>query len=145
MNNLKVKHILGWMLFCMFIPLIPVAGTFCWTWAHTDTHEDFLVLMLFLIAYAGLLGIPLSLLNLFLFMRNLSVNAAKRIATIPPGFSIVCSGILFLCGFSAFVDGFEAFIILATTAIHSFIAIKGIYWFRNIIEQNESRSYKGGF
>lgn len=138
MNNLKAKHILGWILFCMIMPIIPVAGTFCWAWAHPYKHEDFLALTLFLISYAGLLATPLSLLNLFLFMRNLSIDAAKRIATIPLEFSIICSGILFLYGCAVFTDGFEAIIILAATAIHSFIAIKAIYWFRNIIEQNAS-------
>ena len=138
MNNLKTKHILGWMLFCMIMPIIPVVGTFCWAWAHPYKHEDFLVLILFLIAYAGVLAIPLSLLNLFLFKRNMSNGAAKRIATIPLGFSIVCSGTLFVYGCSAFIDGFEAFIILAATAIHSFIAIKAIYWFRNKIDQSAS-------
>ena len=135
MNNLKTEHILGWTLFCMIMPLIPVAGTFCWAWAHPFKHEDFLVLIIFLVSYAGLLAIPLSLLNFFLFKKNMSIRAAKRIATIPLGVSIVCSGILFLFGCSAFMDGFEAVIILAAAAMHSFIAIKAIYWFRNKIEE----------
>ena len=138
MSNLKTKHILGWMLFCMFMPIIPVAGTAGFA-EYSHKSEDYLALILFLISYAGLLAIPLNLLNLFLFKRNLSVDAAKRIATIPLGFGIACSGILFFLNIFAFWGGrFESIFIFVATVIHFFIAIKAIYWFRDIIEQNAS-------
>ncbi|WP_173476112.1 hypothetical protein [Fibrobacter succinogenes] len=140
MNNLKTMHILGWMFFCMFMPFILVAGTFGFA-EYSHKSEDYIVLILFLISYAGLLAIPLSLLNIFLFKRNLSANVAKRIATIPLGFGIACSGILFLLSFLCFLGGrFEAIFILVTTALHFFIAINAIYWFRDKIEQSTSNN-----
>ena len=143
MNNLKVKHILGWMLFCMIMPFILVAGTL--GFAEYSHKSGYLALILLFISYAGLLAIPLSLLNLFLFKKNLSTDAAKRFATIPLGFGIACSGILFFLNIFAFLGGlFEAIFLFAATAIHFFIAINAIYWFRNKIEQNESKSCKGG-
>lgn len=135
MNNLGAKHILCWMLFSMLMPIIPIASTLGFA-ELSHKSEDYLALMLFLISYAGLITIPLSLLNLFLFKRNLSTDAAKRIATIPLGFSVVCSGILFLLGCLTFFCGrFEAMIILVATALHFFASIKAIYWFRDKIEE----------
>ena len=134
MSNLKTKYILGWMLFCMFMPIIPIAGIFGFD-EYSHKSGDYLVLILLLISYAGLLAIPLSLLNLFLFKKNLSTDAAKRIAIIPLGHSMVCSGILFLLSGLTFLGGrFEAIFILVATAIHFFIAIQAIYWFRDKID-----------
>ena len=87
MNNLKTKHILGWMLFCMIMPIIPVVSYFVFL-DHVDMRDGGLILIF--PGLAVLLAIPLSLLNIFLFKRNLSTNVAKRIATIPLGFGIAC-------------------------------------------------------
>lgn len=140
MSNLKTKYILGWMFFCMFMPIIPIAGIFGFA-EYSHKSGDYLALILLLISYAGLLAIPLSLLNLFLFKKNLSTDAAKRIATIPLGHSMVCSGILFLFSGLTFLGGrFEAIFILVATAIHFFIAIQAIYWFRDKIDQYASEN-----
>ena len=119
----------------MFMPIIPIAGIFGFA-EYSHKSGDYLALILLLISYAGLLAIPLSLLNLFLLKKNLSTDAAKRIATIPLGFSVVCSGILFLLGcLTFFCRRFEAMIILVATSLHFFASIKAIYWFRDKIEE----------
>ena len=138
MSNLKTKHILGWMLFCMIMPFILVAGTL--GFAEYSHKSGYLALILLFISYAGLLAIPLSLLNLFLFKKNLSTSAAKRIASTPLGLSIACSGtlfvimILFILGNNSGVTFMPVFI----TAIYHVIAFKAIFWFRSKIEQNAS-------
>ena len=81
MNNLKAKHILGWMIFCMIMPIIPVVSYFVFL-DHVDMRDGGLILIF--PGLAVLLAIPLSLLNLFLFKKNLSTSAAKRIASTPP-------------------------------------------------------------
>ena len=136
MNNLKAKHILIWMLFCMFMSIIPIISL----WGYkTNGHEDFLALILFFASFAELIAIPLSLLNLFLFKRNLGIKAAKRIATIPLGFCIICSIILLMYSIVAFHDGNSSVIItLAATTLQLFVAIIAIRWFRNKIEKPES-------
>ena len=132
MNNLGAKHILCWMLFCMFMSIIPIISL----WGYETGHEDFLALILFLAAVAELLAIPLSLLNLFLFKRNLSIKAAKRIATIPLGLCIVCSTILLMYSIVVFLHGnSSAIITLAVTLAQLFVAIIAISWFRNKIEE----------
>ena len=143
MNNLKAKHILGWMIFCMIMPIIPAASYFVFL-DHVDMRDGGLILIF--PGLAVLLAIPLSLLNLFLFKKNLSTSAAKRIASTPLGLSIACSGtlfvimILFILGNNSGVTFMPVFI----TAIYHVIAFKAIFWFRNKIEQNESKSCKGG-
>ena len=140
MNNLKTKHILGWMLFCMFMPIIPIAGIFGFA-EYSCKSKDYLAIILLLISYAGLLATPLSLMNLFLFKKNLSIDAAKRIATIPLGLSMVCSGILFLLSGLTFLGGrSEAIFILVTMAIHFFISIQAIHWFKDKIDQSASEN-----
>ena len=132
MNNLGAKHILCWMLFCMLMSIIPVISL----WGYKTGHEDFLVLILFLAAIAELLAIPLSLLNLFLFKKNLSIKAAKRIATIPLGLCIVCSTILLTYSIVVFYDGNSSVIITSVaTMLQLFVAIIAISWFRNKIEE----------
>ena len=132
MNNLGAKHILCWMLFCMFMSIIPVISL----WGYKTGHEDFLALILFLAAIAELLAIPLSLLNLFLFKRNFSIKAAKRIATIPLGLCIVCSTILLMYSIVVFYDGNSSIIITSVaTMLQLFVAIIAISWFRNKIEE----------
>ena len=135
MSNLKTKYILGWMLFCMFMPIIPIAGIFGFD-EYSHKSGDYLVLILLLISYAGLLAIPLSLLNLFLFKRNLSIKAAKRIATIPLGLCIVCSTILLMYSIVVFHHGnSSAIITLAVTLAQLLVTIIAISWFRNKIEE----------
>ena len=132
MNNLGAKHILCWMLFCMLMSIIPVISL----WGYKTGHEDFLALILFLAAIAELLVIPLSLLNLFLFKKNLSIKAAKRIATIPLGLCIVCSTILLTYSIVVFYDGNSSVIITSVaTMLQLFVAIIAISWFRNKIEE----------
>lgn len=132
MNNLGAKHILCWMLFCMLMSIIPVISL----WGYKTGHEDFLALILFLAAIAELLAIPLSLLNLFLFKKNLSIKAAKRIATIPLGLCIVCSTILLTYSIVVFYDGNSSVIITSVaTMLQLFVAIIAISWFRNKIEE----------
>lgn len=132
MNNLGAKHILCWMLFCMLMSIIPIISL----WGYKTGHEDFLALILFLAAIAELLAIPLSLLNLFLFKRNLSIKAAKRIATIPLGFCIGCSAILLMYSIVVFHHGnSSAIITLAVTLAQLLVAIIAISWFRNKIEE----------
>lgn len=132
MNNLGAKHILCWMLFCMLMSIIPVISL----WGYKTGHEDFLALILFLTAIAELLAIPLSLLNLFLFKKNLSIKAAKRIATIPLGLCIVCSTILLMYSIVVFYDGNSSVIITSVaTMLQLFVAIIAISWFRNKIEE----------
>ena len=132
MNNLGAKHILCWMLFCMFMSIIPIISL----WGYETGHEDFLALILFLAAVAELLAIPLSLLNLFLFKRNLSIKAAKRIATIPLGLCIVCSTILLMYSIVVFHGGNSSVIITSVaTTLQLFVAIFAISWFRNKIEE----------
>ena len=132
MNNLGAKHILCWMLFCMLMSIIPVISL-C---VYKTGHEDFLALILFLAAIAELLAIPLSLLNLFLFKKNLSIKAAKRIATIPLGLCIVCSTILLTYSIVVFYDGNSSVIITSVaTMLQLFVAIIAISWFRNNIEE----------
>lgn len=132
MNNLGAKHILCWMLFCMLMSIIPVISL----WGYKTGHEDFLALILFLAAIAELLAIPLSLLNLFLFKKNLSIKAAKRIATIPLGLCIVCSTILLMYSIVIFYDGNSSVIITSVaTMLQLFVAIIAISWFRNKIEE----------
>lgn len=132
MNNLGAKHILCWMLFCMLMSIIPVISL----WGYKTGHEDFLALILFLAAIAELLAIPLSLLNLFLFKKNLSIKAAKRIATIPLGLCIVCSTILLMYSIVVFYDGNSSVIITSVaTMLQLFVAIIAISWFRNKIEE----------
>lgn len=136
-NNLKTKHILGWMIFCMFMPIVPAASYFVFV---RNMHVGDGGLIIIFPVFAVLLVIPLSLLNLFLFKRNLSTSAAKRIATTPFGFSIVCTGtlfflmILFILGGSIGVTFMPVFI----TAIYHVIAFNAIFWFRNKIDQNAS-------
>ena len=132
MNNLGAKHILCWMLFCMLMSIIPVISL----WGYKTGHEDFLALILFLAAIAELLAIPLSLLNLLLFKKNLSIKAAKRIATIPLGLCIVCSTILLMYSIVIFYDGNSSVIITSVaTMLQLFVAIIAISWFRNKIEE----------
>ena len=137
MNNLKAKHILGWMIFCMIMPIIPAASYFVFL-DHVDMRDGGLILIF--PGLAVLLAIPLSLLNLFLFKKNLSTSAAKRIASTPLGLSIACSGtlfvimILFILGNNSGVTFMPVFI----TAIYHVIAFKAIFWFRSKIEQNAS-------
>ena len=132
MNNLGAKHILCWMLFCMLMSIIPVISL----WGYKTGHEDFLALILFLAAIAELLAIPLSLLNLFLFKKNLSIKADKRIATIPLGLSIVCSTTLLMYSIVIFYDGNSSVIITSVaTMLQLFVAIIAISWFRNKIEE----------
>ena len=132
MNNLGAKHILCWMLFCMLMSIIPVISL----WGYKTGHEDFLALILFLAAIAELLAIPLSLLNLFLFKKNLSIKAAKRIATIPLGLCIVCSTTLLMYSIVIFYDGNSSVIITSVaTMLQLFVAIIAISWFRNKIEE----------
>ncbi|OWV00206.1 hypothetical protein B7994_09090 [Fibrobacter sp. UWR2] len=132
MNNLGAKHILCWMLFSMLMSIIPVISL----WGYKTGHEDFLALILFLAAIAELLAIPLSLLNLFLFKKNLSIKAAKRIATIPLGLCIVCSTILLMYSIVIFYDGNSSVIITSVaTMLQLFVAIIAISWFRNKIEE----------
>ena len=132
MNNLGAKHILCWMLFCMLMSIIPVISL----WGYKTGHEDFLALILFLAAIAELLAIPLSLLNLFLFKKNLSIKAAKRIATIPLGLCIVCSTILLTYSIVVFYDGNSSVIITSVaTMLQLFVAIIAISWYRNKIEE----------
>lgn len=132
MNNLGAKHILCWMLFCMLMSIIPVISLL----GYKTGHEDFLALILFLAAIAELLAIPLSLLNLFLFKKNLSIKAAKRIATIPLGLCIVCSTILLMYSIVVFYDGNSSVIITSVaTMLQLFVAIIAISWFRNKIEE----------
>lgn len=132
MNNLGAKHILCWMLFCMLMSITPVISL----WGYKTGHEDFLALILFLAAIAELLAIPLSLLNLFLFKKNLSIKAAKRIATIPLGLCIVCSTILLMYSIVVFYDGNSSVIITSVaTMLQLFVAIIAISWFRNKIEE----------
>ena len=132
MNNLGAKHILCWMLFCMLMSIIPVISL----WGYKTGHEDFLALILFLAAIAELLAIPLSLLNLLLFKKNLSIKAAKRIATIPLGLCIVCSTILLTYSIVVFYDGNSSVIITSVaTMLQLFVAIIAISWFRNKIEE----------
>ena len=132
MNNLGAKHILCWMLFSMLMSIIPVISL----WGYKTGHEDFLALILFLAAIAELLAIPLSLLNLCLFKKNLSIKAAKRIATIPLGLCIVCSTILLMYSIVIFYDGNSSVIITSVaTMLQLFVAIIAISWFRNKIEE----------
>ena len=132
MNNLGAKHILCWMLFCMLMSIIPVISL----WGYKTGHEDFLALILFLAAIAELLAIPLSLLNLFLFKKNLSIKAAKRIATIPLGLCIVCSTTLLMYSIVIFYDGNSSVIITSVaTMLQLFVAIIAISLFRNKIEE----------
>lgn len=132
MNNLGAKHILCWMLFCMLMSIIPVISL----WGYKTGHEDFLALILFLAAIAELLAIPLSLLNLLLFKKNLSIKAAKRIATIPLGLCIVGSTILLTYSIVVFYDGNSSVIITSVaTMLQLFVAIIAISWFRNKIEE----------
>ena len=132
MNNLGAKHILCWMLFGMLMSIIPVISL----WGYKTGHEDFLALILFLAAIAELLAIPLSLLNLFLFKKNLSIKAAKRIVTIPLGLCIVCSTILLMYSIVVFYDGNSSVIITSVaTMLQLFVAIIAISWFRNKIEE----------
>ena len=141
MNNLKAKHILIWTLFSMLMPCILV-GSILGVASLEHRHDDFVFLTLFFISIPALCSSYLSLLNLFLFNRSLSSVAAKRIATIPLGFSVVCSGILFLfSGFSVFFDGdSEARILftLGASVIYPFLAIAAIRWFRGKIEKSAS-------
>ena len=109
MNNLKAKHILGWMIFCMIMPIIPVVSYFVFL-DHVDMRDGGLILIF--PGLAVLLAIPLSLLNLFLFKRNLSTGAAKRTATIPFGFRIICSGTLFFIMILFILYSSSPFIIL---------------------------------
>ncbi|WP_158213114.1 hypothetical protein [Fibrobacter sp. UWR2] len=120
------------MLFSMLMSIIPVISL----WGYKTGHEDFLALILFLAAIAELLAIPLSLLNLFLFKKNLSIKAAKRIATIPLGLCIVCSTILLMYSIVIFYDGNSSVIITSVaTMLQLFVAIIAISWFRNKIEE----------
>ena len=134
MSNLKTKHILGWMLFCMIMPIILAASYFVFV---RNMHVGDGGLIIIFPVFAVLLVIPLSLLNLFLFKKNLSTGAAKRIATTPLGLSIACSGtlfvimILFILGSNSGVTFMPVFI----TAIYHVIAFKAIFWFRSKIEQ----------
>jgi len=120
------------MLFCMFMSIIPVISLL----GYKTGHEDFLALIIFFASFAELLAIPLSLLNLFLFKRNLSIKAAKRIATIPLGFCIGCSAIFLMYSFAAFLKGNSSVIIsFAATIIQLFVAFIAISWFRDKIEK----------
>jgi hypothetical protein len=137
MSNLKTKHILGWMLFCTIMPIIPIVSYFVFL-DHSHMRDGGLLLI-----YPGLavlLVIPLSLLNLFLFKKNLNTDVAKRIATIPFGFSIVCSGTLFyiMIRFILSSNYGATFMPVFITAIYHVIAFKAIFWFRNKIDQNAS-------
>jgi hypothetical protein len=116
----------------MLMSIIPVISL----WGYKTGHEDFLALILFLAAIAELLAIPLSLLNLFLFKKNLSIKAAKRIVTIPLGLCIVCSTILLMYSIVVFYDGNSSVIITSVaTMLQLFVAIIAISWFRNKIEE----------
>ena len=134
MSNLKAKHILGWMLFCMIMPIIPVVSYFVFL-VYVDMRDGGLILIF--PGLAVLLAIPLSLLNLFLFKKNLNTDVAKRIATIPFGFSIVCSGTLFyiMIRFILGSNSGATFMPVFITAIYHVIAFKAIFWFRSKIEQ----------
>jgi hypothetical protein len=116
----------------MLMSIIPIISL----WGYETGHEDFLALILFLAAIAELLAIPLSLLNLFLFKKNLAIKAAKRIATIPLGFCIGCSAILLMYSIVVFHHGNSSAIIPSVaTTLQLFTAIIAISWFRNKIEE----------
>ena len=136
MNNLGAKHILCWMLFCMCMSIIPVISLLGY---KTHRSEDFLALIIFFASFVELLAIPLSLLNLFLFKKNLSIKAAKRIATIPLGFCIGCSAIFLMYSFASFLEGNSSVrISFAATIIQLFVAFIAIHWFRDKIEKLKS-------
>lgn len=138
MNNLKAKHILTWMLFSMLMPGILVASILGFV-EFSHNRKDYVDLTLFLIVTPASYTIPLSLMNLLLFQRILSPVAAKRIATIPLGLSVVYSGILFLLACWAFLSPGDTDarinFTLGATGIYSFLAIFAIRRFRNKIEE----------
>ena len=138
MNNLKAKHILVWMLFSMLMPSILVVSIMVFA-DLSHNGRDYLDLAILLIVSPASYTIPLSLMNLLLFKRILSPVAAKRIATIPLGLSVVYSGILFLLACWAFLSPGDSDarinFTLGATGIYSFLAIIAIRRFRNKIEE----------
>ena len=115
----------------MLMSIIPVISL----WGY-NVHEDFLALILFLAAIAELLAVPLSLLNLFLFKKNLSIKRFAMDCHHPLWLCIVCSTILLMYSIVVFYDGNSSVIITSVaTMLQLFVAIIAISWFRTKFEE----------